>query len=202
MAYRENLGNEPGTGRESEPRTGMEGMRSPGAQKSPGVTEQAKSLTGKVKNQAKNVVEGGKSRAASQIDRVSDRIDDRADQMELEGGLKGQAGKMMHKAGDVLENTAGYLRTHDIGTISDDLKGQIRSHPYLSVGAALGAGFVLGRVLAGEEEEEESRFRERELRMRPIEREWRGGSNWKGQLGNALMGGLSGMVEHRMRGRC
>lgn len=150
------------------------------------------------------MVEGGKSRVASQMERVSHTIDQRASSMEMEGGLKSTAGRVMHKAGDVLGGGAEYIRTHDIGSISDDVSTQIRSHPFISVGAALGAGFLLGRAIGGGEDEElRQRCRDQEMRIRSLQREMESqeGGTWKSQLGNALVGGLSGMVERKMRGR-
>jgi hypothetical protein len=159
----------------------------------------------KVKHRASEMVESGKEKVAERIDRTGERLERRAERLETQGGIRKQAGKVVHRAGDALESGAGYLRTHDIGTIGDDLTRQIRSHPYLSVGAALGTGFMLGRIFGGggEEEQEEERMRseleECEQCMRQGRQRTSAFNRMKGQMGNAVMGGLSAMVARRVR---
>lgn len=167
--------------------------------------EKAEGLGNRIKSRAKDMMEGGKQRAASGIDRVGQRLEDRAESMEMEGGLKGRAAKVVHKAGDALEDSADYLETHEIGTISDDVTSRIRAHPYMSVGLALGTGFLLGRAFGGGEEEEERQpeWREREeMRMPRMEAgQHRRGPGLRKQLGHALMSGVSAMVSKQVRQR-
>lgn len=164
--------------------------------------EKARGLGDRVKGRASDVAESGKSGVVGRIDQVSDRIEGRAQSMEAEGGLKGKAGHAVHRASDALEDSADYLRTHEIGSIRDDVQVQIQGHPFLSVGLALGTGFMLGRVLGGGDQEE---------RCEPLEQETRSGNEpgrmdrWKARarspVGRAAMSGLSAVVANQVRKR-
>lgn len=62
--------------------------------------------------------------------RVADRIDDFGDVV-----------------GSRISYSADYLRSNDIGVITDDLVDTVRRHPLLSAGIAIGAGYVAGKVI-------------------------------------------------------
>jgi ElaB/YqjD/DUF883 family membrane-anchored ribosome-binding protein len=88
-----------------------------------------------------------REKAAAGVDRLGDRLHERAREMESRGGLQQKVAGPMHRAGDAADNAAEYVRTHDLGEVRDDLEQQIRAHPLVSVGIALGAGYLLGRIL-------------------------------------------------------
>jgi ElaB/YqjD/DUF883 family membrane-anchored ribosome-binding protein len=64
--------------------------------------------------------------------RLADAIETAADQLD-----------------DQLSHTAHYLRTHDVEIIRDDFIDQVRRHPLLSAGIAVGTGYLIGKVLGG-----------------------------------------------------
>lgn len=99
------------------------------------------------KQRVGQALDSGRSRVASQLDRAGDRLHDRARGMEEHGGMQRRAGKVADRAGDALDTSAEYLRTHDIDEMRDDLENTIRERPLLSVGVAIGAGFLLARIL-------------------------------------------------------
>jgi ElaB/YqjD/DUF883 family membrane-anchored ribosome-binding protein len=43
--------------------------------------------------------------------------------------------------------SSDYLRTHDLDEMRGDLEREIRTHPLRSIALALGAGYVLGKLL-------------------------------------------------------
>ena len=206
-------GSEEALGRESMvgptgagPEGGREGVR----EKAQEMGEKAKGMGEKAKQKASSAIESGKEKLAGGVDRLGTRLEERARPMEEQGGLKGKVGGAVHGVGDALESSAEYLRTHEVGTISDDIKTQIREHPFASVGIALGTGFVLGRVFGGgEEEEEEEGDHERELerihalRMRGREERYNGGffSQMRGPLGRAVASGATMLLARQVRNR-
>lgn len=161
-----------------------------------GAVEEAKGkvqgMGERVRSRASDMVESGKGQVANRIEQLGERIEERARPLEEEGGLKGRAGRVVHRTGDALESGADYLRTHPISSIRDDVSGQIRAHPFLSVGAALGAGFVLGRIFGGGEEEEGMEERRGEPGMFDGVRR---------QIGRAATTGLTGLVARQVRDR-
>ena len=88
-------------------------------------------------------------RAGERIEALGRRIEERSRSLEQEGGVRGRAGSIAHRAGEFLEKGGEYLRTHEPAQMREDLEGQIRAHPLRSVGLALMAGFLLGRMLSG-----------------------------------------------------
>lgn len=182
-----------------------EGMR----EKTQEMGEKAKGMGEKMKEKASNAIETGKEKVAGGVDRLGTRLGERARPLEEQGGLKGKVGGAVHGVGDALESSAEYLRTHEVSTIRDDLKSQIREHPLASVGIALGTGFVLGRVFGGGEEEEEEEGdreleRERfETMMRMRGRHERGGffSQMRGPLGRAVASGATALLARQVRNR-
>jgi len=205
-------GSEEALGRESMvgptgagPEGGREGVR----EKAQEMGEKAKGMGEKAKQKASSAIESGKEKLAGGVDRLGTRLEERARPMEEQGGLKGKVGGAVHGVGDALESSAEYLRTHEVGTISDDIKTQIREHPFASVGIALGTGFVLGRVFGGGEEEEEEEgdheHERLEALLRTRGRELRRGngfmSQMRGPLGRAVASGATALLARQVRNR-
>ena len=201
-------------GRSEEETLGRESMVGPTGTRpeegGEGLREKAKHVGEKAMDKASSAIESGKEKLAGGVDRLGTRLEERARPMEEQGGLKGKIGGAVHGVGGALESSAEYLRTHEVSTIRDDIKSQIREHPFASVGIALGTGFVLGRVFGGgEEEEEEEREREREeleaLRMKLRGREGRRGNGFFGQmrgsLGRAVTTGATARLARQVRNR-
>jgi len=83
----------------------------------------------------------GLDTAASAIDRVGGWVESR------DGAVGGRVGSMAHGLADSLENAADYVRSTDFGAMRADLEEQIRIHPLRAALIAVGAGFLLGRIL-------------------------------------------------------
>ncbi len=91
-------------------------------------------------SEAKQNVAGGMSR-------MGDRLDSVADNLSQHGDMGARAGNVVRGASDALDSSADYIRSSSLGDIRDDLTNQIRSHPLLSMGVAIGAGFLLSKIL-------------------------------------------------------
>ena len=83
----------------------------------------------------------GLGAAASAIDRAGDWVESR------DGAVGDRVGSMAHTLADSLENAAGYVRSTDFREMRTDLEEQIRVHPLRAALIAVGAGFILGRIL-------------------------------------------------------
>jgi hypothetical protein len=84
--------------------------------------------------------------AADQLDGVAQRIDELADRAP-ESGLAARAGGLASGAADTLESVARFLRDNDVDTLQSDLGRIVSRHPVQAVLAAIGAGFVVGKIL-------------------------------------------------------
>jgi ElaB/YqjD/DUF883 family membrane-anchored ribosome-binding protein len=99
------------------------------------------------RERAGEAFESGKNRVAGQLEQFGDRLEERARDMEDAGGVQRRAGRVARRASEALDSSADYLRTHDPADMRDDVERAIRERPLLSVGMAVGAGFLLARLL-------------------------------------------------------
>lgn len=88
-----------------------------------------------------------RNRVASQLESIGDRIEERARDMEQAGGVQRRAGQAALRASEAIDESAEYIRSHDMTEMRDDLERAIRDRPLVSVGIAIGAGFLIGRLL-------------------------------------------------------
>jgi hypothetical protein len=84
--------------------------------------------------------------AADQLDEVAGRIDGLAERVPNKGlGVKAQG--LASGAADTLESVARFLRDNDVDTLQRDLGRIASQHPLQSLLAAVGAGFIVGKLL-------------------------------------------------------
>lgn len=93
------------------------------------------------------VLETARRRLAQGMGQVGEKAEERGRHLEEQGGMAGRAGQALHGVGHQLEDGAEYLRSRELSAIPGDLTRTVREHPYAAVCAAVGTGFVLGRVL-------------------------------------------------------
>ncbi len=79
--------------------------------------------------------------AAGAIDRAGRWVESR------DGAAAGRVGTAVHGVADSLETAADYLRTRDFDAMRTDFEQQVRVHPLRTALIAVGAGFLLGRIL-------------------------------------------------------
>ncbi|HEX9108078.1 MAG TPA: hypothetical protein VF832_12635, partial [Longimicrobiales bacterium] len=87
------------------------------------------------------------SNVAGGMSSMGDRLDSVADDLSQRGGVAARASGVVRGASDALDSGAEYVRNNSIGDIRNDLTQQIRSHPLLSMGVAIGAGYLLSKIL-------------------------------------------------------
>ncbi|HUF50604.1 MAG TPA: hypothetical protein VMN60_07225 [Longimicrobiales bacterium] len=92
-------------------------------------------------------IDSGKGRVASQLERLGVTLEQRARDMEQAGGVQRRAGQVGLRASSALDTGAEYIRSHEPQEMRDDLEDAIRQRPLLSVGVAVGAGFLLARLM-------------------------------------------------------
>ena len=78
---------------------------------------------------------------------MGERMDSVADGLEQLSGVATRASDVVRGAGDALDSSADYVRNSSMKEVRSDLSEQIRAHPLLSVGVALGAGYLLSKIL-------------------------------------------------------
>jgi ElaB/YqjD/DUF883 family membrane-anchored ribosome-binding protein len=91
-------------------------------------------------------VHTGKTRLADQLQRVGDRLHERARQLEESGGVQSRAGHVARRASETIDRSADYIRNHEVEEMRDDFEKAVRNRPLLSIGIAAGAGFLLARL--------------------------------------------------------
>jgi ElaB/YqjD/DUF883 family membrane-anchored ribosome-binding protein len=123
-----------------EPEGGLKGAVEEGRERVGEAVESGKERVG-------DAVDSGRHRIADQLETLGDRLEDRGRGMEDSGGIQRRAGHVALRAGEALDTGADYIRSHDVGEMRDDLERAIRDRPLFSVGVAVGAGFLLGRLL-------------------------------------------------------
>jgi ElaB/YqjD/DUF883 family membrane-anchored ribosome-binding protein len=84
--------------------------------------------------------------AADQLEDVAERIDSLADRVPNKGlGAKAQG--VASGAADTLESVARFLRDNDVNTLQRDLGRIVSDHPLQALVAAVGAGFIVGKLI-------------------------------------------------------
>ena len=88
-----------------------------------------------------------RERVAKRVDRVGDTLERRALELELKGGIKAKAAPVVRRAGRAADASAAYVRENDVEAMRNDLEDSIREHPLRSMAIAVGAGYLLARLL-------------------------------------------------------
>ncbi len=109
--------------------------------------DQSREMAERVSQQASRTVESGKQNVAGGMSRMGDKLDDVASNLSQHGELGARAAGVVRGASDALDSGADYVRSSSLSHIRDDLTNQIRSHPLLSMGVAIGAGYLLSKIL-------------------------------------------------------
>jgi ElaB/YqjD/DUF883 family membrane-anchored ribosome-binding protein len=109
--------------------------------------EKGRELVEDGRETVEHAADEGRNRVAGKLSEFGDRLEERGREYRDRGGVQGRAGEAAVRAGGALDSGAEYLRSHDMDDMRDDLERQIRGRPLVSVGVALGAGFLLGRML-------------------------------------------------------
>lgn len=109
--------------------------------------ERGRDMLREGRERAGEAADAGRDRIAGKLEELGGRLEERGREAQQRGGVQGRAGQAAVRAGGALDSSAEYLRSHDVDDMRDDLERQIRDRPLVSVGVALGAGFLLARIL-------------------------------------------------------
>jgi ElaB/YqjD/DUF883 family membrane-anchored ribosome-binding protein len=99
------------------------------------------------RERAGEAADAGRTRLAGKLEEFGGRLAERGREAREHGGVQARAGDAAIRASGALDSSAEYLRSHDMEDMRDDIERQIRERPLMSVGVALGAGFLLARML-------------------------------------------------------
>lgn len=105
------------------------------------------STTGDIGRRVSETVRSGKSGVAGGLNTMGDRLESVADDLSRRGGIASRAGSVARDASHALDSGADYVRSTSLTDMRDDLSDQIRNHPLLSMGVAIGAGYLLSKLL-------------------------------------------------------
>jgi ElaB/YqjD/DUF883 family membrane-anchored ribosome-binding protein len=111
------------------------------------VGDQVRNAASRVSERASQAMDSGRNTVAGGLDSVGDRLDNVADGLSQIGGAATRASGVVRGAGEALDSSADYVRNSSLTDVRSDLAEQIRSHPLLSVGVAIGAGYLLSKLL-------------------------------------------------------
>ena len=85
--------------------------------------------------------------AAARLQAAAGRIDRLAERPGAESPLAGPVGEVAHGVADLLETAAGYLRDHEVESLREDLRRQVRERPLQTLLLSVAAGWVVGKIL-------------------------------------------------------
>lgn len=99
---------------------------------------------GELRRRAEKAAARGFERIADQLDDVAERIG-RVSENRLSDA--GGAGNTAHLAVDWMGGAADYLRSNELSVMQHDLETRTREKPLQTLLLALGAGWILGRII-------------------------------------------------------
>jgi ElaB/YqjD/DUF883 family membrane-anchored ribosome-binding protein len=106
------------------------------------MADQAVNKAGEIANQAKEKADVMKDQAADGLERAAQVAHRRASEST---GMPAEAGT---KVANLVEDTAGYFRTHDTHNIGADVASYVRRHPIQALAGAVVGGFLLGKLFS------------------------------------------------------
>lgn len=106
-----------------------------------GTVDQTKAKAEEVGRQAQDKADEGINQAAGGLETAAEKIREKTP----DDGIAGEASE---KVASGVESAASYLREKDSAQIFEDVESYAREHPMQALGAALVAGFVIGRILS------------------------------------------------------
>jgi ElaB/YqjD/DUF883 family membrane-anchored ribosome-binding protein len=106
-----------------------------------------------LKERIADTISDTKDRVDDAINATSDKLFETAQKVEQVGDAsKKVVSEYSEKARDKLKESASYLKNTDVDTMADELavslKEAIRSRPLISIGCALGTGYILARLFS------------------------------------------------------
>lgn len=103
--------------------------------------ERARRTVREMPNRVREAAGSGLETTAEAMDRAGRWVESK------DGAAATRAASLAHNMADSLESAARYLRTGDLDAMRRDMEQGIRTHPLRSALIAVGAGFILGRLI-------------------------------------------------------
>lgn len=103
--------------------------------------ERARRTVKEIPNRVRTAAGSGLEATAGAMDRAGRWVESK------DGAAATRAGSVVHDVADSLESAARYLRSGDLDAMRNEMEQGIRTHPLRSALIAVGAGFVLGRLI-------------------------------------------------------
>lgn len=86
-------------------------------------------------------------RVADQLEELAVQLEQVADAQLRPLGAGNRAVQLAHAGADFLGDAADYLRDSDLRSVRGDLERQVREKPFPTLLVALGAGWLLGKIM-------------------------------------------------------
>lgn len=84
---------------------------------------------------------------ADRLDEIAERIDRLANEQLHGSENRERAAVAAQSTATWISDLSDYLRESDLAAIRTDLERQVREHPFRSIVAAVGAGWLLGKII-------------------------------------------------------
>ena len=105
-------------------------------------TERAKEEVVSAGRKAVDTINEQREPAARSLGQAASALHERADNLP---GVK-KVSNLAHATADRLQETADYVRDHDVRAVMTDVEGVVRRHPGEALAAAAVVGFLFGRL--------------------------------------------------------
>ena len=103
---------------------------------------QVKNKVSELGRTAADTIDEGRETAAGGLDKAATTIHENAS--SLPGGQK--VAELAHATAEKLNSTAGYMRSHDLKKMMDDVEILVKNNPGPSLAAAAVVGFLFARA--------------------------------------------------------
>lgn len=111
------------------------------------LADEAEQRASEAADQAGGRLDEQKHRVAEGLRRGARRVHDTAREHEDDGGVRGMAGRAAHRASHAAEDAADYLEQTQLDELRHRLEDQVRRKPLQTLGLAVAAGWLVGKIL-------------------------------------------------------
>lgn len=106
--------------------------------------DRVEALRGQATDQARDLAQAGKDRAASALDNLVQTVEDAA--AEIDAKLGAQYGDYARRAAQGIGTFSSAVRDKDVDDLFNDARALVAKSPAIAVGAAAAIGFVVARL--------------------------------------------------------
>jgi ElaB/YqjD/DUF883 family membrane-anchored ribosome-binding protein len=115
---------------------------------STGIKDRVTQATDRVRHTAADFGRSAATNIDKNIDSAAGALQGAAEQLRTRAGMgEGKVNRIAHTTAEKLETTARYFREHHTREMMDGLESTVRRNPGMSLGIALGVGFLIGMTM-------------------------------------------------------